>query len=141
MNVHRITADQYRFIKLTCAAEARQPRQRIDVEVGERYNVERGDHFNYSTNILRISDEPNFDDTDLHDILAWPSFKKYGLELTDDGRALIDTYVYIYHGPRSFEDRELETNVQFYFDTVKGKVKIVAWDATSKSKQILTEPV
>jgi len=43
-------------------------------------------------NIALVSDDPHWNDTDLEDYGRWSDFRK-GLELTPDGRAIVDFYI------------------------------------------------
>lgn len=83
--------------------------RRIALEPGSRVNT--SDHGRgYNVNIRLVSDEPDWNDTDLHDYISWAEFRK-GFDLTDDGRGLVDFYVYSLG-----HDGELITNVQAYFE-------------------------
>jgi hypothetical protein len=45
-------------------------------------------------NIAKITNDPDWNDTDLYDnAYTWRDFTK-GVEMTDDGRAIVDFYVY-----------------------------------------------
>lgn len=43
-------------------------------------------------NIALVSDDPEFNDTDLSDYGAWQDFRR-GIPLTEDGRAIVDFYI------------------------------------------------
>lgn len=62
-------------------------------------------------NIAMISDDPDFGDTDLFDnAYRWSDFVK-GVEMTSDGKAIVDFYVY----NRGYW-AELKTNVTAYIE-------------------------
>ena len=86
--------------------------KRIKLEPGIRHNTEK-DGIARSINIARVSDHPDWNDTDLWSTTDWQEFRK-GVDLTDDGRGIFDFYVYSlgYHG-------ELETNVVAYYEAGK----------------------
>jgi hypothetical protein len=102
---HRPTSEEKRIIR-ECAQRA-SGHKRIEISPSTRCNMKTGaEHMN----ICFVSDEPDWNDTDLADnAYKWADFAK-GFELTEDGRAILDFWVYSlgYHG-------ELETNVQAYW--------------------------
>lgn len=141
MSAHKITGPQYTLIRKICAAQAGRHRQGIDTEIGIRQNL--ADHTKISSNILLVDTTREWVDSDLYDTVSLKDNLR--LDLTDDARAVIDVYVHVFEGPRSFDDRQLETNVQFYFaecTTDRGpKIKIIGWDATASHYHNLATPV
>lgn len=141
MSTHKITGPQYTFIRKICAEQAGRHRQGVDTEIGIRQNL--ADHTQISSNILLVDMTRDWMDSDLYDTVSLKDNLR--LDLTDDARAVIDVYVHVFEGPRSFDDRQLETNVQFYFaecTTDRGpKIKIIGWDATASNYHNLATPV
>lgn len=74
-------------------------------------------------NIALISDDPDFNDTDLFDKRDWKAFTK-GFELTADGRGIVDFYVYN-RNRGAVDEGSLETNVTCWFDR-DGLVRVTA---------------
>ncbi len=77
---------------------------------GIRYNMDDADK-PMSVNIALVSDHEDWDDTDLHKHGDWDDV--FSVPLSEDGRAIIDLYVYS-NDSSSF--RELETNLVCFFD-------------------------
>lgn len=82
-------------------------------------------------NIAMVTDHPTWDDTDLADFVTWRNFLK-GVELTEDGRGIVDLYVSKGYGI----DSELMTNIVAEFDR-DGMTKLtetaqgVIWDRST----------
>lgn len=75
------------------------------MELGTRLNTQ--DHSEtVSGNIAIVAKTENWQDTDLADLIPWADFRK-GVELTEDGRAILDFYCYSREG--------LETNISVYY--------------------------
>src|SRR5690606_33304696 len=74
------------------AARREGPRRTIVMEVGCRFNVERED-LGSNINIRLLSDHPEWDDTDLSETEPWSTFRK-GVQLTEQGEAIVDFYIY-----------------------------------------------
>lgn len=120
---YRPTSEDKRIIR-DCAKRS-AGKKRVEINPGIRHNteVDRGQHMN----IAMVSDHPDWDDTDLWcNASKWSDFVK-GVELTEDGRGIVDFYVYSlgYHG-------ELETNVVAYIEggrlvRVEGTCDGVMW--------------
>jgi len=107
MAKYRPTAEDKRIIR-DCAQRS-AGRARVEINPGKRISLtqDRGQHFN----IALVSDHPSWDDTDLYDnAFTWGDFTK-GVELTADGRAIVDFYVYETTGWK-----ELMTNVVIYVE-------------------------
>lgn len=83
----------------------------VHIEPGERYNLDdrkRG----LSINLRIVSDDPNWNDTDLNQTLPWTYFSK-GFDLSEKGEAEIDFYLY----EKLFGDHgDLCCNLQAIFD-------------------------
>lgn len=117
-----ISAADRRAIRAYAArVEGMQPRQ-IDLDVGQRYNLEGGGAC-HDFNIYLVDDTPDWEESDLHDLWKFSDVK--AVQLDPQGRALIDIYVY-----KNDRDRELLTNVQAYVETVDGKPKLVKLEST-----------
>lgn len=82
---------------------------RFLMEVGLRFNCDTPERESgYAMNLARVSDDPDWADTDLAGFEPWAAFRK-GVLLTDDGRAIVDFYV---STPATrWEDSELRGNV------------------------------
>ena len=96
-------------IEIIKAAAARESVPRVSVgavilEPGYRYNTKRQSL--ESINIALVSDDPEWNDTDLSDYGQWSEFRK-GILLTDDGRGIVDFYI----RKRGDPDHELLGNV------------------------------
>jgi hypothetical protein len=114
---YRPTPADKRIIR-ECAARASRAAgcsSDVALKVGERSTLtgEGKRHIN----VRLISTDPTGSDTDLYDTLSWGSFAS-GFDLTEDGRGLIDFYVY----ERKL-DRSLATNVQAYIEN--GQLSVV----------------
>lgn len=83
----------------------REVRGLTRMEGGSRDNT-RDHSVETSLNIARVAKTADWEDTDLNDFVDWATFRK-GVELTDDGRAIIDFYCYSRDG--------LETNISVYY--------------------------
>lgn len=90
-------------IRAFATQEAGQP---IFLEVGKRVNLHTG---NISTNIAIITDDPDWEDTDLYECVDGSYFEK-GVELNKDGKAIIDFYLY------SNPDEELISNLTVTYE-------------------------
>jgi len=82
----------------------------VRLEVGKRCNTEKVD-VEENINIRLVSDDPHWNDTDLFDFVDWKFFRRFGVDLTDDGKALIDIYV-----STVGHYAELRTNIQVYYE-------------------------
>lgn len=100
------TPSERRIIR-DCASRSAGMRS-VKIEVGERYLIEAVNLT--SINIRLLSNDPDWNDTDLYQSLPWSEFVR-GVPLTDDGRALVDFYVY---SPGEYG--ELKTNVQACYE-------------------------
>lgn len=84
------TADEVALIKKAAAKEGGLKLSRVLLEPAIRHNLEsdRGK----SMNIAMVSDDPEWNDTDLFDYGYWSDFRK-GVDLTEDGRGIFDFYI------------------------------------------------
>lgn len=110
---HTPTAAECRVIREHALKESRRNgngARTVHIEPGIRYNTDhdRG----RSMNIALISDDPDWNDTDLDTTASWSDFRK-GFDLSTDGRAIIDFYLY---EPRFGDHGDLCCNLQAYFD-------------------------
>lgn len=107
------TQAQCDLIRRAAAREVdRTSRFSLTLRPGLRYNTERNVS-PASMNIALISNEPDWDDTDLFDFSDWATFRK-GVPLTEDGRAIVDFYV------RDRNEGELLSNISL--DYAGGKI-------------------
>lgn len=110
--------------QVRAAARIEVKTNRVSVEAGTRFNINT--HKN-SINIAAISDDPEWNDTDLNDYRDLKDL--IGTEIEEkDGKVHIDFYIYL--GP----DRELESNV----DLIWQDGKLVAANGTT-NKNILSQ--
>jgi hypothetical protein len=115
-------------------AEKLRPHQ-IVIEVGERVNYAT---CTTSFNTLLLTDDPDFDDTDLHDTRRFTEVKT--IPLTADGRAQVDFYIYEREGD---DQGDLLTNVQAHVasDPVTGKPVLWKLTGTLTPAQIIRPDV
>ena len=107
MSIWKPTAEEVKLIRAAASREAGT--SRIKLEPGIRLNTDAVDDFPQSFNIALVSNDPDWNDTDLADMTDWKFFRK-GVTLTDDGRAIVDFYIY------SLGDYgELESNIIIYY--------------------------
>lgn len=104
-NMHKPTSEEKRIIR-ECAQQSAGYKS-VEINPSTKIN-EKGD---IHMNIAMISDDLDFGDTDLFDnAYSWRDFTS-GIEMTPDGRAIVDFYVY-----NRGRDPELQTNVTAYFE-------------------------
>lgn len=77
-------------LKAAAAREARLAPGMVLLEPGLRFGPIKT-HAHHM-NIALVSDDPQWNDTDLADYGTWSDFRK-GLELTEDGRGTVDFYL------------------------------------------------
>lgn len=120
MKVWKPTARECELIKLAGAAEGRVALGAVLLEPGIRGNIaddtKNVDIPGGEYNIALVSDQPEWNDTDLCDYGVWAGFRK-GVTLTDDGRAIVDFYI----RKRFDADGELFGNVTVYY--ANGKIE------------------
>lgn len=93
MKTWKPTQAECDLIKRAAALES-QPRvsvSQLRLEPGIRYNTEDVTR-DSSINIALVSDLEDWGDTDLEQVWYWSDFRK-GVQLTDDGRAVVDFYI------------------------------------------------
>lgn len=118
--IHKPTREEKKIIR-ECA-QSSAGAKRVEINPSTKCNIdhpERPPHMN----IYFVSNNPEggWDDTDLFDnAYSWRDFVK-GIEMTPDGRACVDFYVY-----STGYDAELKTNVTAYWK----KNKLVRVDGT-----------
>jgi hypothetical protein len=84
------------LIKKAAVMESSPHSSRVTLEPGIRYNREPGnDSKPESINIALVTamTDGSWDDTDLSEHTTWMDFKR-GVELTADGKAIVDFYIY-----------------------------------------------
>lgn len=96
------TADECKKIRDYTKQEVRALSR---MELGTRINTQDTSE-TVSSNIAIVAKTENWQDTDLADLISWADFRK-GVELTEDGRAILDFYCYSREG--------LETNISVYY--------------------------
>src|SRR4051812_36964984 len=87
------TAEDVKRIKEAAAREAVPGLSvsQVLLEPGLRVGVSNRTELPHM-NVRLVSDDPDWNDTDLDDYGTWADFRK-GVELTPDGRGLIDFYI------------------------------------------------
>jgi hypothetical protein len=119
VNVWKPTAEECTQIRAFAKREVSGMKR---LEGGSRHNM-HDSSVPTSLNIALVAKKENWEDTDLSDFVPWATFRK-GVELTEDGRAIIDFYVYNAWG--------LETNISVYY---KGG-KIVKLARTGRGREL-----
>ena len=117
-NIWKPTKAEVDAIKQAAAREAgRVPVGAVILDPGMRYNTKDNGKNEGACqtprgllNIALVSDDPEWNDTDLNDYGAWADFRA-GVLLTEDGRAIIDFYI----RRRFDEDKDLLGNVTVYY--------------------------
>jgi hypothetical protein len=118
----KISAADRKVIRSYAAKAARRRPGQIIIEVGERFCLDEGPWV-CSFNILMIDKTEDWDDSDLNQTWRFSEVKE--IELTPDGKALVDFYIY----EREFDDHgDLNTNVQAHVKLIDGKPRI--WKMT-----------
>lgn len=84
------TAAEVKAIKAAAAREGSMGVSAVILEPGYRRNLKEDRP--YTLNIALVSDDPTWDDTDLDSYGEWKDFRS-GVELTEDGRAIVDFYI------------------------------------------------
>lgn len=87
----RLSAPDIRQLRRLAEQIARRERaaSRFTIEIAERFNLTTG---RTALNILTISEDPDWDDTDLNTTHPWSRI--YGRHELANGRALFDLYIY-----------------------------------------------
>lgn len=108
------TPRECELIKKAAAREGRASVNSVLLEPGIRCNTvddsKNADVLGGEYNIALVSDDPEWNDTDLVDYGEWAGFRK-GVTLTEDGRAIVDFYI----RKRGDEWAELLGNVSVYY--------------------------
>jgi hypothetical protein len=87
----------------------------VHIEIGERYNLERGHLESSSINILKVDSTPCWDDSDLFETRPFSWITDKPVELAD-GRAVLDFYIYERYGANDHGD--LVCNMQADLDAL-----------------------
>lgn len=101
-NVWKPTAEECKVIR---AAAKRSCSGLRRIELGSRVSLTDSE-MPTSLNVARVAQTENWEDTDLHDMHGWAEFRK-GVELTDDGRAVLDLFI--------FDQWGLDGNMTVYY--------------------------
>ena len=116
-------------------SEKRKP-TRLHIRIGERYSLKDG-AANAATNVLLIDSTPDWEESDLSQTWPWSDLN-HGVDLTGDGRAQVDFYVY----ERGFDDYgDLLTNVQAHVALRDGKPVLWKITGTGVPAQILDSEI
>lgn len=115
----KVTKSDLRIVRREIEAIAKSNRGKppFTVFIGARYNTDKGtSHFDTThMNVLLVSDDPHWEDTDLADnSISWDVMRGE-LETTPDGRAAYDFWIYE-RGLPGEGHGDLVCNAQAYFD-------------------------
>lgn len=114
----KISATDIAIIRHECKkiAKCHSRSNRFQILIGERYNIDGFYPDINSINVWSISNDPtdDWEDTDLYDTIDFDTLKK-PLAMTDDGRAIVDFYIYEWDGTFKCWG-ELACNAQAEFD-------------------------
>lgn len=127
----RPTASDLRTIRATALALSQRhgnSKRTVEIQAGYRCNIKHEGR-PISINVLLVSDDPDWNDTDLSDFASWQDFT-IGVRPDAAGNALVDLYLY---EPARGGSGELCCNMQVRFDSAG----LVAIDADS-TKNIWT---
>lgn len=91
--IYKPTKEDVAIIKAAAARESvpRISEGAVILEPGWRGNT-KDDAKPSSMNIMLVTDDPDWSDTDLVDYGEWSEFRK-GVELTPDGHGIVDFYI------------------------------------------------
>jgi hypothetical protein len=117
------------------AAQKEAGRRGVIIEPGYRHLIDAPLQDGGELNIALLTDDEDWNDTDLFDFARWSDFCK-GFELASGGRAIVDFYV-TGAGPRG----ELEGNVVAYWyggklAKIVGTMGNIYWQAAAPTKTI-----
>lgn len=113
------TAAEKKAIRGFAARSERRKPMQLHIEIGGRWNGEIE-----NTNVLLVDSTEHWEKSDLNQTWPWSDLS-YGIDLTPNGLALVDFYVY----EKEFGDHgELLTNVQAHVALHDGKP--VLWKIT-----------
>jgi hypothetical protein len=129
MKHHRPTAEEKALIR-QCAQRFAGAKG-VLIEPGYRNLLDAPVSDGGELNIALLTDDEDWNDTDLFDFARWSDFCK-GFELAAGGRAIVDFYV-----TRTGKNGELEGNVTAYWHDgrmtrIEGTCAGVMWEAEKK---------
>jgi hypothetical protein len=107
---HKPTAEECRIIRACARQEAGAAT--IRVEAGERVLLDATGDAARNINVRLLVDDDHMEGTDLFDHVDWATFRKFGFEMAEGGRALVDFYVYT-----TGHWGELQGNVTAYWES------------------------
>lgn len=116
MRRYRPSSDDLAAIREAARREAKFEKVgHVTLEVGRRQSLVSGAT---SINFALISDDPDWQDTDLDDYEPWTAFTR-GVDLTADGRGLLDFYI------RRRGDRHLELHGNISIGITNGQLTTI----------------
>lgn len=131
----KISPADRKVIRAYAAKAARMRPRQIEIEVGERYSLSKGWGHN-SLNIKLVDQTEGREDSDLNQTWAFSDVKE--IELTPEGEAEVDFYVYEMEGFGASRERgDLNTNVQAHVKLIDGKPRLWKMTDTDFKEQIL----
>ena len=107
MKTWKIKPQEAIVILDAASRESGYSKSRIFIEAGLRINTDKPKAENI--NVALISDDPDWNDTDLADFVDFATVRK-GVTLTDNGTAIVDFYIYT-----KGDDGQLQSNITVHY--------------------------